>query len=820
MIKKMIAAMSAAAIMCTCTAYSSGYSFTDSFAAEQSAEQSETCGAMISIVAPNHTLPDGITAKLVAVKGDERTVLEEWDPKAVSVMEIRDLEYSGDVSYKLTTEGLPTDYCLPAETDIVLKGKGYTDKIVLCGYSLTDYPGFLIRSDNGRELHFRIHVVKSSSRSTSFLYGRESDAIADYCIIDDNGFRYLNSIPDKSEVPFSSYTEDEFIVPDGHYTAKVELAEGYRFLRKYSDTAKATSKMYNIPLDYFSADLSEGISFSVENGYIDNELYFYAEPVPTAENSCTADVSVVDAETGEPINGCYVELDESFPGVSKMSWVTENSEPKKLDALKKLDETYTFIAYPSSACYEPTAEASFKFAAYGEHADAVIKLKRVMTDEEAAAIEKVVLPDEDPVPADSAHCAVTVGVFDLRTRGAVLPTKASLVEYIGGDKDNQQEMASWEASEEPVKTITDIEYHEDSEYYITFNDDNIFSGKYNNAGRIKLYFSKGGDTEKIAVPMYISDIYGNTDATCFLCREDSSMSAIESVSSASSNDDVLESAGVYDDKGYRYSFTSGLVRDPVGTGSLPDGEYTLKCVPSEKYRFISKSSQVAVTSLLRKKYSDNYIAKNAERGENGFRFKVENGIMNDPVHLLIEPKPTAETACSASISVVDAKTGETVKGITGELTGGGIDTNNLLNWNTSDTRVMTFDNLIFPQKNYGIKLYNVPAEYKMPYTKTFRFNGFGEHQDIVIKLEPAFTMGDVDNDGAVNSVDASAVLGCYARISTDQESGFTDTQIMAADVDSDGDITAVDASNILAYYAYLSTVKEEPMTMESYMAKN
>ncbi|MBR6994783.1 MAG: hypothetical protein IKH96_02065 [Ruminococcus sp.] len=194
--------------------------------------------------------------------------------------------------------------------------------------------------------------------------------------------------------------------------------------------------------------------------------------------------------------------------------------------------------------------------------------------------------------------------------------------------------------------------------------------------------------------------------------------------------------------------------------------------------------------------------------------------MDDPIHLLIEPKPTAETACSASISVVDAKTGETVKGITGELTGGGIDTNNLLNWNTSDTPVMTFDNLIFPQKSYGIKLYNVPAEYKMPYTKTFRFNGFGEHQDIVIKLEPAFTMGDVDNDGAVNSVDASAVLGCYARISTDQESGFTDTQIMAADVDSDGDITAVDASNILAYYAYLSTVKEEPMTMESYMAKN
>ena len=124
MIKKMIAAMSAAAIMCSCAAYSSGaYSIPDAFAAEQSPEQSETCGVMVSVVAPNYTLPDGITAKIVEVRGEERTVLEEWDPKTVSVKEIKGLEYSDDVSYKLTTEGLPEGYCLPAETDIVLKEK-------------------------------------------------------------------------------------------------------------------------------------------------------------------------------------------------------------------------------------------------------------------------------------------------------------------------------------------------------------------------------------------------------------------------------------------------------------------------------------------------------------------------------------------------------------------------------------------------------------------------------------------------------------------------------------------------------------------------
>ncbi|PWJ11794.1 dockerin type I domain-containing protein [Ruminococcus flavefaciens] len=187
---------------------------------------------------------------------------------------------------------------------------------------------------------------------------------------------------------------------------------------------------------------------------------------------------------------------------------------------------------------------------------------------------------------------------------------------------------------------------------------------------------------------------------------------------------------------------------------------------------------------------------------------------------MVEAKPTAETASSASISVVDAKTGETVKGITGELIGGSIDTNDLLKWNTSDTPVMTFDNLIYINKKYGITLYNVPDEYKKPYTEAFSFNGYGEHKDIVIELEPAYTMGDINDDGAVDSVDASAVLSYYAKISTDKEGGFDDRQRKAADVDRNSVIDAIDASNILAYYAYLSTVKEEPMNMETYMTSN
>ena len=66
-------------------------------------------------------------------------------------------------------------------------------------------------------------------------------------------------------------------------------------------------------------------------------------------------------------------------------------------------------------------------------------------------------------------------------------------------------------------------------------------------------------------------------------------------------------------------------------------------------------------------------------------------------------------------------------------------------------------------------------------------------------------LGDVNGDGSINAVDASAVLAYYTRISTDQEGGFSDKQITAADVDGNGSVNAVDASKIMAYYAYTSS---------------
>ena len=82
-----------------------------------------------------------------------------------------------------------------------------------------------------------------------------------------------------------------------------------------------------------------------------------------------------------------------------------------------------------------------------------------------------------------------------------------------------------------------------------------------------------------------------------------------------------------------------------------------------------------------------------------------------------------------------------------------------------------------------------------------------------------YTLGDVNNDSQINAVDSSSVLAYYARISTNQDGGYTEEQKLAADVDNDGLINAVDASNILSYYAYVSTTKENVLSLKEFMKK-
>lgn len=79
--------------------------------------------------------------------------------------------------------------------------------------------------------------------------------------------------------------------------------------------------------------------------------------------------------------------------------------------------------------------------------------------------------------------------------------------------------------------------------------------------------------------------------------------------------------------------------------------------------------------------------------------------------------------------------------------------------------------------------------------------------------------GDINNDGRINAVDASAVLSYYAMVSTSQDGGFTEAQKQAAEVNNDSTINAVDASGILAYYAYTSTASGEVISIEDFISQ-
>ena len=82
-----------------------------------------------------------------------------------------------------------------------------------------------------------------------------------------------------------------------------------------------------------------------------------------------------------------------------------------------------------------------------------------------------------------------------------------------------------------------------------------------------------------------------------------------------------------------------------------------------------------------------------------------------------------------------------------------------------------------------------------------------------------YDLGDVNNDGFVDAVDASMVLSEYARLSANQNAAFTDKQRSAANVNGDGYVDAVDASNILAYYAYLSSESDNILTISEFIKK-
>lgn len=78
---------------------------------------------------------------------------------------------------------------------------------------------------------------------------------------------------------------------------------------------------------------------------------------------------------------------------------------------------------------------------------------------------------------------------------------------------------------------------------------------------------------------------------------------------------------------------------------------------------------------------------------------------------------------------------------------------------------------------------------------------------IIGDLAEPILLGDVNEDGKVDSADASLVLAEYGLIQTGGTLTFTGKQKKAADVNKDGKSDSSDASKILEYYGAISTGK-------------
>ena len=90
------------------------------------------------------------------------------------------------------------------------------------------------------------------------------------------------------------------------------------------------------------------------------------------------------------------------------------------------------------------------------------------------------------------------------------------------------------------------------------------------------------------------------------------------------------------------------------------------------------------------------------------------------------------------------------------------------------------------------------------------------------KIKCTTQIGDVNQDGHINSIDASLILEAYSssRISNPTNT-FSSFDMVLCDVDRNGAVNSIDASWVLSYYSYTQTNHDvETTSLEDYMNQN
>ncbi|MDE6666423.1 MAG: bacterial Ig-like domain-containing protein [Ruminococcus sp.] len=92
---------------------------------------------------------------------------------------------------------------------------------------------------------------------------------------------------------------------------------------------------------------------------------------------------------------------------------------------------------------------------------------------------------------------------------------------------------------------------------------------------------------------------------------------------------------------------------------------------------------------------------------------------------------------------------------------------------------------------------------------------YGENFFDITVSESEITLGDVNGDGYIDAVDATAIRMEYAKLSTVGIGTFDENQKKSADLNKDGYTDSVDATLIMMYYAYVSTYGTD--TLENWL---
>lgn len=86
------------------------------------------------------------------------------------------------------------------------------------------------------------------------------------------------------------------------------------------------------------------------------------------------------------------------------------------------------------------------------------------------------------------------------------------------------------------------------------------------------------------------------------------------------------------------------------------------------------------------------------------------------------------------------------------------------------------------------------------------------------KFSPLPSYGDPNDDGKINSVDATHILSLYAQNTVNKTKPSSD-DLESCDINKDGAVNSIDASYVLSYYAYTATNKNAA-SLTDYMKKN